>query len=98
MLQLTDFGQLKDSELEPVDLTYRIGEKGSGLSKFATRLSTGIQISELFRQAPPKGYLHVIVDVPPAGEYGSFSRWLFFANSVRFPTSKSTACIKITPL
>ena len=73
VLPLVDFVQLEVSEpVDPDDtLPERIGKRGADLSKFATRLSGGNRISDLFPQMPRNGHLHVIVVVPRAGEYGS---------------------------
>ena len=67
------FGQLEVPEpVDPDDtLPYRIGDRGADWSKFAKRLSAGNQISDLFPQAPQKGQLHIIVEVPSPGEYVS---------------------------
>jgi hypothetical protein len=60
--------------VDPDDaLPSRIEKRGADLSKFATRLSGGNRISDLFPQAPQNGHLHVIVDVPHAGEYDGSS-------------------------
>ena len=75
MLQLMDFGQLKD----PLPLTKAIADTvrslGPDLSQFAVELDDpGMVVSELFPDAPLKHYLHVIVRVPFPGELGGSLR------------------------
>jgi hypothetical protein len=71
VLQLMDFGQLKD----PLPLTIAIADTvtslGPDLSQFAVELDDpGMVVLELFPDAPLKRHLHVIVRVPFPGELG----------------------------
>ena len=56
-------------------LEERIHERGDGLSIFATRLSSGKKLSDIFQPGPPEGYLHIIALCPAVGE----CRWLSLA-------------------
>jgi len=49
-------------------LAERIYEQGDDLSIFATRLSSGKKLSDIFQPGPPEGYLHIIALCPAVGE------------------------------
>lgn len=62
--------------MDPDDtLAERIHGRRDDFSTFATRLSSGKKLSDIFQAGPPDDCLHIIVQCPPVGE----CRWLALA-------------------